>query len=421
MAFHHRCLYGSLVETDGICAPRFIRLREDQAQAVRMGTSPLPLLAIQAAYGTGKTVVGAYIAARLAQPGQLVVATATTNVAVAQFVDTLLAIDGNQHNVTALRFVADSALQEGAPTTAVDLHSILTGLLANYSDSLSPQEQERLQQYIRGRRLIERVLFHPEATLHMTDQEREEYRIAENHNSLATERAVTMMLRVRFPTILCITISSLLNTTKPGGLFHNTLSDCRIIIGDEASQIPEPAFVALTAHFPQARQIYIGDVYQLEPHIRCPRSTLAARLGSKGLMEILLQKDVPLAPLVTTFRAHPALNELPNLLVYGGRLISGTPAAQRTLLINRLSLPNPSLPLVVINVEGSSRLSYTQSHSNQEEADCCVELAQSLLNRDIEPNSIGIITFYKDQQRLLEEPAERMGIRLYTVDSVQGH
>ncbi|XGW17279.1 hypothetical protein V3C99_002131 [Haemonchus contortus] len=66
----------------------------------------------------------------------------------------------------------------------------------------------------------------------MTDHEREEYRIAESHNSLATEQAVTMMLRVRFPTILCITISSLLNTTKPGGLFHNTLCDCRIIIGD---------------------------------------------------------------------------------------------------------------------------------------------------------------------------------------------
>ncbi|VDO89763.1 unnamed protein product [Haemonchus placei] len=125
---------------------RTLRLREDHAQAVRMGTSPLPLLAIQAAYGTGKPVVGAYIAAQLAQPVQLVVATATTNVAVAQFVDTLLAIEGNQHNVTALRFVADSALQEGAPTTAVDLHRILTGLLVNYSDSLSPHEQERLHQ-----------------------------------------------------------------------------------------------------------------------------------------------------------------------------------------------------------------------------------------------------------------------------------
>uniref|UniRef100_A0A0N4VSJ4 AAA_11 domain-containing protein n=1 Tax=Haemonchus placei TaxID=6290 RepID=A0A0N4VSJ4_HAEPC len=91
-----------------------VQLRDDQARAVTIGESRHPLLAIQAAFGTGKTVVGALLAARLAAPGQLVIATATTNVAVAQFTDTLLKLDDIRH-LSILRFVADTSLQEGAP------------------------------------------------------------------------------------------------------------------------------------------------------------------------------------------------------------------------------------------------------------------------------------------------------------------
>ncbi|KAK5978665.1 hypothetical protein GCK32_018390 [Trichostrongylus colubriformis] len=76
---------------------RRLYLRPDQARAVRMGMEEYPIMAIQAAYGTGKTVVGAVIAARLAQPGRLVIATATTNVAIAQFTDTLLGLDEYDH------------------------------------------------------------------------------------------------------------------------------------------------------------------------------------------------------------------------------------------------------------------------------------------------------------------------------------
>ncbi|XGW30777.1 hypothetical protein V3C99_009609, partial [Haemonchus contortus] len=76
---------------------RNLHLRKEQALAVQLGTGDYPILAIQAAFGTGKTLVGAVIAARLASAGQQVIVTATTNVAVAQFTDTLLQLEDYNH------------------------------------------------------------------------------------------------------------------------------------------------------------------------------------------------------------------------------------------------------------------------------------------------------------------------------------
>uniref|UniRef100_A0A7I4Z4Q7 AAA_11 domain-containing protein n=1 Tax=Haemonchus contortus TaxID=6289 RepID=A0A7I4Z4Q7_HAECO len=204
--------------------------------------------------------------------------------------------------------------EEGAPVTPVDLHTVLHGLKARYSDSLTPQEHRRLRRYTRARRLIETMLFHPEQTVNLSKEDREKYRIAEMMNSETTERAIAILLRLQFPSILCIATSSLLNSTRRGGLFYDAFWHCRTIIADEASQIPEPVFLAIVTRFKSARHIRTGDVHQLQPHLRCPRTTLAARMAGRRTMDLLLSKEILLAPLVTTFRAHPALNQLPNML-----------------------------------------------------------------------------------------------------------
>ncbi|XGW27637.1 hypothetical protein V3C99_007884 [Haemonchus contortus] len=56
-----------------------------------MGDRHLPILAIQTAFGTGKTLIAAFIATRTylaTADQQLVIATTTTNSAAAQFMDT---------------------------------------------------------------------------------------------------------------------------------------------------------------------------------------------------------------------------------------------------------------------------------------------------------------------------------------------
>ncbi|VDP30918.1 unnamed protein product [Heligmosomoides polygyrus] len=213
------------------------------------------------------------------------------------------------------------------------------------------------------------------------------------------------MLRVRLPTIICVTTASLFNTTTRGGPFYELLSGCTVLIEDVASQIPEPAFVAIAARFPHARHIYIGDAHQLQPHVRCSQSSRPALLGAKAVMEILLSRNIPQAPLITTFRAHPALNVLPNHLFYNGVLISGAAAAERRLLTTRLRLPNPVIPLVFVDVRGTFQPSPSGSHWSGDEAWYCKDIVRELLASGISPALMDVITFYKEQQRLLSQYA----------------
>ncbi|VDO94165.1 unnamed protein product [Heligmosomoides polygyrus] len=89
-----------------------------------------------------------------------------------------------------------------------------------------------------------------------------------------------------------MTTASLLNKTSRGGLLYELLSTCTVLISDEASQIPESAFVAIASRFPQARHIVIGDNDQLQPHVRCPRSSRPAQLGARGVMDVLARRHV---------------------------------------------------------------------------------------------------------------------------------
>lgn len=70
-------------------------------------------------------MVGAIIAALLAaQPGALIVVTATTNAAVAQFTETLLSLR-DFPQLSVIRFVSDAAISENRSPTSVDLNTVL--------------------------------------------------------------------------------------------------------------------------------------------------------------------------------------------------------------------------------------------------------------------------------------------------------
>lgn len=98
-------------------------------------------------------------------------ATATTNTAVGQYIDTLLKLSDFRH-LNNLQFVSDSALADGAPTTEADLHVILEGVSTNYGDRLRV-EQRFFNSYAQGQELIETVIFHPEWTLSLIDEKRD--------------------------------------------------------------------------------------------------------------------------------------------------------------------------------------------------------------------------------------------------------
>ncbi|VDO31541.1 unnamed protein product [Haemonchus placei] len=87
-------------------------------------------------------------------------------------------------------------------------------------------------------------------------------------------------MRARFPAILCMTTSSLLESRRPGGRFHELLASSKIIIGDEAS-IPEPAFVAMVSRLRGARHISTSNAHQLTTHLCSPAPS---RLGARAIV-----------------------------------------------------------------------------------------------------------------------------------------
>ncbi|WKY13459.1 hypothetical protein Q1695_004358 [Nippostrongylus brasiliensis] len=85
-----------------------------------------------------------------------------------------------------------------------------------------------------------------------------------------------------------------------------------------------------------------------------------------------------------------------------------------------MSFPNASLPFIFVDVAGSSRRGPSRSHFNEEEVDVCQVLVRRLLRRGVQPASVCLITFYKEQHRHLAGFAQETGVALATVDSIQG-
>lgn len=132
-------------------------------------------------------------------------------------------------------------------------------------------------------------------------------------------------------------------------------------------------------------------------------------------MKLLVAEDVPLIPLQTTFRAHPSSDDLPNSQFYEGFLEL---AEARQPMLDKLQLPNRSVPFFFTDGSGTSVKAANGSHSNKAEANTCRELVTALLSNNIPPVPISIIAFYKEQFRLMEQSTSQHQVCLHTVDSV---
>ncbi|CAJ0610543.1 unnamed protein product [Cylicocyclus nassatus] len=386
---------------------REVTLTPDQRAAVALGLSRYPIVAIQAAFGTGKTVVGALIAALLTRASCPVIVTATTNAAVAQFAETLLAL--NNPELVPVRYLSDSAASDNTNPTPVDLNTLLANLEAEHGGQMTEEEITLCRDYRDGRRVIERYLQDPDQVLQMTEEDKEEYLLSERFVSRNLQKMVNLLFRLRSPNILLATTASLLNTTSPGGIFTRHIHPFKVLIGDEASQIPEPVLVALAIRLPSVRHIYIGDVYQLEPHAKCSRTANPAIYGARSIMDVLNKaRAVPVAPLHTTFRVHPDLIQLSNRVAYEGRLISGIRRQDRQMLLSVMHFPHPQIPFLFLDLPSSSIRAPSKSLYNETEARMCWEMIDRLRGRGIDASSICVITFYREQYRRLRDTAEEL-------------
>ncbi|XGW20354.1 hypothetical protein V3C99_003843 [Haemonchus contortus] len=404
-----------------IVSGRSLTLTTDQEDAVRIGSGQLPLVAIQAAYGTGKTLVGSLIAALTSVSSKdITIVTTSTNAAVAQFTETLLSLNDFAH-LNIVRNISDTAAAVNQTPTSVDLGKILRTLGDDYEEQLSHEDLHTCHEFQEYREIIENYLDHPELIPNMSDEDKEEYEIAERYVSQTLKRMVNIMFTVRRPSIICMTTASLLNSTASGGIFTPYLTEFTTVIGDEASQIPEPTLLAIAGRLTRARHVYIGDVHQLAPHVKCPPNSSPVLHGARSVMSLLLQSSpVPVAPLITTFRSHPALIALPNRIAYAGQLVSGTPAQSRQILLTTMRFPAPNIPFMFVDVKGESAQAPSKSYYNESEAQSCQQLLEHLIRLGIPARYICVITFYREQYRQIKPTLDSLNVELTTVDSVQG-
>ncbi|KAL6735799.1 hypothetical protein Aduo_006206 [Ancylostoma duodenale] len=225
-------------------------------------------------------------------------------------------------DLAVVHYVSDTAATKNLITTPVHLNEILE----NFGNNFAEDEEivELCQEFKEGREYLEQILFHPERAPVMSDEDRNEYFISKKFVSEDHQKMVNLMFQLFSSSIICPTTASLLNVTASAGIFSKHMTTFHKLIRDEASQKPEPAMAAVAARLPQLRYVYFGDIHQLELHAKRHRTTIAARFGAPSVMSVLSEaREVLVAPLVTTFLAHPTLIELPNRVAYARALESG--------------------------------------------------------------------------------------------------
>ena len=198
-----------------------------------------------------------------------------------------------------------------------------------------------------------------------------------------------------------------------------------IIIFEEASQIRmQDAFAALTQG---NKAVIIGDDKQLSPVSQLNKpisSLLEIAMGTlrRNNLESILIRDLRLQ-----YRMREEICNLINATFYEGRLDSAAQIRERPPLYRGVPtveppqlarILDPSTVIGVIDIEGVEEYRGKSTY-NQANLRVDLRLLASLESAGLTSNQIGIITPYKEQQRLLAKALGRTE-SIGTVDSFQG-
>jgi regulator of nonsense transcripts 1 len=179
-----------------------------------------------------------------------------------------------------------------------------------------------------------------------------------------------------------------------------------VVIIDECTQATEPAALVPIVAGGAQQVILVGDHHQLPPTVKsevASKGGLADSLFSRLIKESKL--DVFL--LNTQYRMHPVIAEFPSAHFYSGKLLNGVSSQDRQIIPGFEWQPR-DLPVAFLNMPGSKETRGSaggaKSWVNNVEAVHLVDIVKDLLNSHlVPPKSIGIITPYSAQVRLIFE------------------
>lgn len=164
----------------------------------------------------------------------------------------------------------------------------------------------------------------------------------------------------------------------------------------------------------------IGDDQQLPPMVLCDLAK-GPNLLSTSLFSRLRQAGFSVRMLDIQYRMHPSIAWFPSRQFYDGRLNSGVTGEERKAPTG-FNWPNKNIPVAFLTTPNSAEETCkASSKQNVFEAKQVCEVVLQLLNaKDVSEESIGIITPYRAQLKLISEKKQLQNVSVRTVDGFQG-
>ena len=202
-------------------------------------------------------------------------------------------------------------------------------------------------------------------------------------------------------------------------------TDAHTLIIDEAGQALVPEALVALSLLPR-KLVVVGDVHQLQP---CVVSPAAVELGFEEsfMQSVLDTSGCRTMMLAEQYRMHKDIQCFPSRMFYGGRLRTGACVEESTWQYPA-GAPAYLRPYVFVDVQGEEsspggRNSTSLCNKAEVAAVCRVLGELKTLQAGGWRCSVGVITMYKSQARLIMDRAAQLrlpDVRVSTVDSFQG-
>ncbi|MBC8514239.1 IGHMBP2 family helicase [bacterium] len=403
-----------------------------QQDAWRLGLRTRSLALVHGPPGTGKTVTAAAIAIGLANRGDRVLLAAPTNVAADNLVRALakrgakgIVRPGHPARMgkDLLPYALDTLVEERGGASLSKLREELSAAWDERTAGTRPSpryrrgmsDEEIVAESNRGRK---------RGVPHRKLKEMATWVIANRRavsllDALRTQEDQlrnTILDRSPFVVVTC--------SSAGGEILSGITFDTAIL--DEAAQAPVP--LSLIPLLKAGKGILVGDDRQLPPVV------LSRDAESLGLSETLfehLRAEHPThtALLTRQYRMREEIAQFPSKWWYGGKLEAATGVGDQPLpklkrgWAHSMDKGINAGALVAWDTAGTTQESRGRgetSWSNPKEAQLLSDLVHRLLERNLPPESIGVIVPYRGQRKRLRSLLDPTGVEVHTVDGFQG-
>ena len=376
-------------------------LNENQKQAVSRAFESQDFLIIHGPPGTGKTSVLVELIQQISKRKESVLVTAPSNAAC-------------DHLLACLVNVGLHPVRMGHPARmnrAFREHTFSYQLMNHRYGKLISDNEARIDQMDRqkNRREERRVMDYGERR-----EFREEFRrLREENKILKAEIMKDVWNQADIMIATLVGSGDRLVQSKPFDW----------VIIDEATQGLEPE-TWIPIQSAAKRVVLAGDHQQLSPTL-FSEEAIKGGLG-KSLFERLhenLQEDAKVL-LTTQYRMHEKIMKFPSQKFYQDQLIADDSVASASFDEAPTTTPSAGEPFVFVDTAG---LGYeeqsdpgTSSRFNEEEAKVLIKLLNEILSAGVEASSIGVISPYRAQVKLLDSLMDQPGLEIDSIDSFQG-